>query len=206
MTKYTKETVAAMLEQFYKENKRAPRMDEMNSGHNLPAVATFRKVMGMTPSQYIKKKHPKRKKGRSASQSAKKRLSNEDIIQQYRDFYQEHHRVPNAKECKERGFVYPATFKRAAGQSPASYFCGEQAVAPSVTNQPEQALNQPFVLELLSRLGTSVDDLSNRTSIPAEKIVELLTKELPEEFRQLCSIAKALEVPLDIFFPKNGNA
>ncbi len=206
MTKYTKETVAAMLEQFYKENKRAPRLDEMNSDHNLPAIATFKRVIGMTPSQYIKKKHPKRKKARSAVQSTKKRMSNEDIIQQYRDFYQEHHRVPNAKDCKERGLVYAATFKRAAGQSPASYFRSEQAAAPSVKDQPEQTLNQPFALELLSRLGTSVDDLSNRTSIPAEKIVDLLTKELPEEFRQLCSIAKALEVPMDIFFPKNGNA
>ncbi len=206
MARYTKETVAALLEQFYKENKRAPMMNELNSGHNLPTFTTVKKVMGMTPSQYIKKKHPKRKKVQSTAQTAKKRLTNEDIIQQYRDFYQEHHRVPNAKECKERGLVYAATFKRAAGQSPASYFRSEQAAAPSVKDQPEQTLNQPFALELLSRLGTSVDDLANRTSIPAEKISELLTKEPPEEFRQLCSIAKALEVPMDIFFPKNGNA
>ena len=205
MAKYTKETVAEMLEQFYKENKRAPLMNEMNSAHNLPTYVTVRKVMGMTPTQYIKKKHPAWKQPRNAVRSVKKRLSNEDIIQQYRDFYQKHHRAPNAKECKERGLVYAATFKRAVGQPPATYFRSEKAAALFVKGQPEQSMNQPFVLELLSRLGTSVDDLSKRTNIPAKKIEELLSNELPEEFRQLCSIAKELEVPIDIFFPKNGN-
>jgi len=55
-----------------------------------------------------------------------------------------------------------------------------------------------------SRLGTSVDDLSNRTSIPVEKIVELLTKEPPEEFASYTLLPRRWKCRWNYFFRKTG--
>ena len=56
--KWTEDTVKEAIEAFMARNHRYPKSKECNVQNILPAVMTFKKVMGMTPSQYGKQYYP----------------------------------------------------------------------------------------------------------------------------------------------------
>ncbi len=197
MARYTQKSITELIENFYQENHRAPRMDEMNSQHGLPTMATFKKLTGTTPSQYLRGEHPELTAKRNPPKSGK-RKDKETIVEEYRQFYEEHHRMPTAQDCKEKKLAFPLTFKRATGSSPWAYFRDEQINASKAEKKAASQGSTSFPLELLKRLGLSVNDVSLRTGIPAQRIQELLNQEPSEEFRQLYAVARALNVPMEV--------
>lgn len=56
--KWREDTVKEAIEAFMARNHRYPKSKECNVQNILPAVMTFKKVMGMTPSQYGKQYYP----------------------------------------------------------------------------------------------------------------------------------------------------
>ncbi len=203
MTKYTKESILAIVEEFYEKNGRPPRMDEMNSRHGLPTMATFKKLTGTTPGQYLRGRHPQAEKPRKRPSKGEKRKGAEQVVEEYRRFYEEYRRMPTTKDCKERKLAYPSTFKSVTGFSPWAYFRNEQVnAARQKENPPQEPIqeNEPFILELLNRLGASVNDVAIRTDIPAQQIRDLLNRGPSEEFRQLYAIARALNVPMEVLY------
>lgn len=206
MTKYTKESIMAVVEEFYQKNGRPPRVDEMNSRHGLPAIATFTRLTGTSPTQYLRKKHPKKPKSRKSRGNSSARKDEAAIVLEYRRFFEEHNRMPTPKDCKEKRLAYPATFKRVTGSSPWAYFRQEQIATSKQKNdeapqeEPVSSENEPFILELLKRLGVSWNDVALRTGLSAQQIRALLSQKPSEEFLQIYAIAKALNVPMEVLY------
>lgn len=56
--KWREDTVKEAIEAFMARNHRYPKSKECSVQNSLPDVMTFKKVMGMTPSQYGKQYYP----------------------------------------------------------------------------------------------------------------------------------------------------
>lgn len=204
MARYTKEDVLQIVEKFYQKEGRAPRMDEMNSKNGLPTIATFKKLTGVTPGQYLREQHPDMGKAKRKAGKSSRRKGVDAIVAEYREFYETTGRMPTTADCREKKLAYPATFKKATGFSPWAYFRQEQINSyKQQSEQPAQASSQEshaFILELMERLGTSLNDVAIRSGVPAQEIKELLNREPSEEFRQLYAIARTLNVPMEILY------
>lgn len=195
----TPEECYAAIDSFYEKNHRAPSAGEMNTANGLPSPATFHKTTGTTPKRYLDEKF---KKPKDKPSKKRVRIDVDKMISDYRRFYEEHGRMPQGKELKENHLPCLATFKRVTGESPAAYI--KRLAGPNkkenLSNNPNVPTLNSFILEIVARMGISVNDLALKTGLSVQRIHDLLDRDAPKEFVELYSIANTLKIPMELLF------